>query len=170
MTDKKVRGVLFDFLLFERIDQSNCIKFRVKNYIKCERTFEMLTVNFSESTMSRTQAQLWYNRFKEGREDINDNARAGRPNIEAVKKMILANRRITMTEVADDVGISFGSSQAIFMDVIGVKRAVAIIVPKLQNFEQNQRRIGIALEMTAFNDDHNLLKKVITSDESFVYG
>lgn len=39
----------------------------------------MLTVAFGESTMSRTQVQLWYNRFKEGREDVNDDARPGRP-------------------------------------------------------------------------------------------
>ena len=63
-----------------------------------------------------TQVQLWCNRFKEGREDVNDNARLDRPstwtideNIEAVKKIILDNRRITITEVADDVGISFQS-------------------------------------------------------------
>ena len=34
----------------------------------------MLTVSFSKSTMKRTQVQLWYNRFKEGREGVNDNA------------------------------------------------------------------------------------------------
>ena len=69
---------------------------------------------FGESTMSRTQVQLWYNRFKAGREDGNDDAHPDRPSmstidesIEAVKKMILDNRRITIREVADDVGISF---------------------------------------------------------------
>ena len=63
--------------------------------------------------MSRTQVQLWYNRFREGREDIKSDARPGRPststtdeNIEAVKKIILNNRRITIREVADGVGIS----------------------------------------------------------------
>ena len=87
-------GVLFDFLLFEKMDQRNCIKFCVRNEIKWSRTFEMLSMTFGESTMSRTQVQLWYNRFKEGREDINDDARPGRPStpttdeyIEAVKKM-----------------------------------------------------------------------------------
>ena len=43
--------------------------------IKCATTFEMLTVAFGWSTMNRTQVQLWYNRFKKGREDVNDNAR-----------------------------------------------------------------------------------------------
>ena len=103
----------------------------------------MLTVSFGESTMSRTQVQLWYNRFKEGREDVSDDAR--RPdhpststtdeNIKAVKKMILDNRRITIRDVADDVGISFGSCQAIFTEVLVMKRKTVEIVPKLVNFE-----------------------------------
>ena len=57
----------------------------------------MLTVAFGESAMSRTQAQLRYNRFKEGRKDVNANVRPVSlstsitdENIEAVKKMILS--------------------------------------------------------------------------------
>ena len=53
----------------------------------------MLTAAFGESAMSRTQVQVWYNRFKEGREDVNDNSRPGRlstlttdENDEAVKR------------------------------------------------------------------------------------
>ena len=87
------------------MDPRNCIKFYVQYEIKCAITFEMLTVSFGKSTMSRTQVQLWYNRFKEGREDVNDNACPSRPrtsttdeNLETVKKMILL--------IADDVGIS----------------------------------------------------------------
>ena len=34
----------------------------------------MLTVVFGKSTMRRTQVQLWYNRFKKGPEDVNDDA------------------------------------------------------------------------------------------------
>ena len=52
----------------------------------------MLTVAFGESTMSRTEFQVWYNRYKEVREDVNGDVRPGRPstatsdeNIEAVK-------------------------------------------------------------------------------------
>ena len=65
------------------------------------------------------------------------------------------------------VGISFGSSQAIFTDVLGMKRAPVKIVPKLLNFEQKQLRMDITQEMlTTFNDDPGLLKKFITGDES----
>ena len=93
--------------------------------------------------MRRIQVQLQHNWFKEGREDVNDEACPGRlsttrtdKNIEAMKKMIVDNRRITIREVADDIGKSFGSYQAIFTDVLGMKRAAAKIVPKLLNFRQ----------------------------------
>ena len=99
-----------------------------------------------------------------------DDARSGHlstskpdENIEAVKKMILDNCRITLREVTDDVGISFGSCQVNFMDILDMKRVAARIVPKLQNFEQKQRRIDITQEMLkTFNDDPVLLKKIIT--------
>ena len=66
-------------------------------------------------------------------------------NIEAVKKIIiLDNHQITIEDVDDDVGITFGSYQAIFKDVLGMKRAAAKIVPKLLNFEQKHHRMDIA--------------------------
>ena len=119
---------------------------------------------------------LIYMRFKEGREDVNADAPSGflsmltlDENNEAVKT--LDNRRLTNREVADNVDISFGSCQAIFTNVLCKKRAAAKIVPKLQNFEQKQHWMDIAQEMLAtFNEDSDLLKRVITGDESLVYG
>ena len=107
--------MLLDFLLFKKI-YLRTVLLCVKNEIKCAKTFEMLTVAFGDSTMSRTQVQLWYNRFKQGREDVNNDARTGRlsmstpeENFEAVKKLILDNHRITAREAADNMGLSFGS-------------------------------------------------------------
>ena len=87
----------------------------------------MLTVAFGESTTSRTQVQLWYNRYKKDREYVNDDAHPSCPstltaaeNIEAVNTMILDNRRITIRKVVDDVDISFGSCQTIFTDSLGM--------------------------------------------------
>ena len=81
-------------------------------------------------------------------------------NFETVKKIILDNRRFTIGEVADDVGISFGSCQTIFMDVLRMKRVAAKIVPKLLNFEQT---MDIAQEMLTIQK-----KKIITGDESWL--
>ena len=72
-------GVLFDFLLFDRMDRRYCIKFCVKNEIKFSGIFKMLTVAFGEYTISRTQVQLWYHRINQCREDVNDDYCSGRP-------------------------------------------------------------------------------------------
>ena len=82
-------------------------------------------------------------------------------NIKAIKKMISDNRRITISEVADDVGISFGSCQAIFANILGMKHAAAKIVSKFQNSRQKQSRLDdIAQEMlTTFNEDPDLPEK-----------
>ena len=66
-----------------------------------------------------------------------------------MKKMILDNHGVTIREVADNVCISFGSCQVIFTDVLDIKRAAAMVVP---------------------NDDPDLFKKVITVDESWLFG
>ena len=52
-----------------------------------------------------------------------------------------------------------------------MKYAAAKIVATLLNFEQKQSRIDIAQYMLmTFNDDPDLLKRIITGDESVVYG
>ena len=56
--------------------QRNCIKFCIKNGSQFLRAFEMftlmLTVAFCKPTTNRTLVQLWYNRFKVCREEVND--------------------------------------------------------------------------------------------------
>ncbi|UYV75886.1 hypothetical protein LAZ67_13001676 [Cordylochernes scorpioides] len=116
--------------------------------------------------------------FSEGREDVNDEERAGRPStstinekINEVEKMILANRRITVREVAEDLNISIGSCHSIFINDLGMRRVAAKFVPKLLNCDQKQRRMNIANEMLdSVRDDPNLLQRVITGDEAWVYG
>ena len=79
------------------------------------------------------------------------------------------NHRITIREVAHDIVITFCSCQAIFMGILEMKRAAANIVPKLLNVEQKQRRIDIVQEML-MTYNYDFVKKVITGDESWVYG
>ncbi|XP_076170482.1 protein GVQW3-like [Ptiloglossa arizonensis] len=111
------------------MDQRTCIKFCVKNEIKCADAFRMLTVAYGEATLDRSNVYRWYKMFSEGREDGNDKERAGRPStsttdekINEVEKMILANRRITVREVAEDLNISIGSCHSIFINDLGMRR------------------------------------------------
>ncbi|KAG5308728.1 MOS1T transposase, partial [Pseudoatta argentina] len=81
------------------MDQRICIKFYVKNKIKCAEAFRMLTVAYGEATLDRSNIYQWYKMFSEGREDVNDEERAGRPStsttyeyIDEVKKIVLGNQ------------------------------------------------------------------------------
>ena len=76
----------------------------------------MLTKAYGESAMSKTRVYEWYKRFQDGREDVEDDERHGRPstsatdkNVKKVKEMVENDSRITIREVADDIGISIGS-------------------------------------------------------------
>ncbi|UYV69087.1 hypothetical protein LAZ67_6002340 [Cordylochernes scorpioides] len=160
------------------MDQRTCIKFCVKNEIKCADAFQMLTVAYGEATLDRSNVYRWYKMFSEGREDVNDEERAGRPStsttdekINEVEKMILANRRITVKEVAEDLNILIGSCHSIFINDLGMRLVDTKFVPKLLNCDQKQHRINIANEMLdSVRDDPNLPQRVITDDEAWVYG
>ena len=127
----------------------------------------MLTVAFGESNLSKKSVYKWYKLFIEGREYVNNDTRSGRPsssttdeNIEAVNKIVMENRRITIREVAENVEISVGSCNAIFSDVLGMKHLAAKL----------NRLMTIAQELlNDVNDEQNLLKRVITDDETWVY-
>ncbi|UYV72969.1 AGL [Cordylochernes scorpioides] len=142
----------------------------------CADAFRMLTVAYGEATLDRSNVYRWYKVLSEGREDVNDEERAGRPStsttdekINEVEKMILANRQITVREVAEDLNISIGSCRSIFINDLGMRQVAAI--PKLLNCDQKQHRMNIANEMLdSVRDDPNLLQRVITGDEAWVYG
>ena len=106
------------------MDQRICIKFCVKNGIKYSKTLEMLKVAYGECTVSQKSVYKWYKLFTDGREEVNDDGRPGRPstlttneNTAAVKKIVMENRQITIREVAEDVDISVASCYAILSDI-----------------------------------------------------
>ena len=109
--------------------------------IKCADAFRMLTVSYGEATLDQSSVCRWYKMFSEGREDVNDEERAGRPttyttdeNIDEVNQIVVVNRRITAREVAEDLNILIGSCHSIFSNDLGMRRVAAKFVPKLLNF------------------------------------
>ena len=66
--------------------------------------------------MSRTQCYEWFKRFEKGRMSVGEEPRPGRhststddDHVERVRVVIRGNRRLTVREVANEVGISIGS-------------------------------------------------------------
>ncbi|UYV82050.1 GPRMGL5 [Cordylochernes scorpioides] len=90
-----IKGVLdrLRILPIKKMDQRTCIKFCVKNEIKCADAFRMLTVAYGEATLDRSNVYRWYKMFSEGLEDVNDEERAGRPSTSTTDKKLMKWRK-----------------------------------------------------------------------------
>ena len=71
--------VFGDFLCSKMSDQRICLKYCVKNRIKFSEAFKMLKEAFDDDAMSLSRVYEWYKCFREGREDVKDDAMPGRP-------------------------------------------------------------------------------------------
>jgi len=127
--------------------------------------------------MSRTQCYEWFKHFKEGRVSVGEDRRPGRPStsinddhVERVRAVIRGNRRLTVREVADEMGISIGSCHQIFIEKLQMSRVSAKFVPRLLTDDQKENRVEISQELLANpNGNENFLKNIITGDETWVY-
>ena len=91
--------------------------------------------------------------------------------IERVRAVIHGNRRLTVREVADEVGISIGSCHHIFTEKLQLRCISAKFVPCLLTDDQKENHVEISQELLAnANGNESFLKNIITGDETWVYG
>jgi hypothetical protein len=107
----------------ERVKQRYCIKFCQKLGDSKAETIQKIQQAFSDDAMGATQIKEWFNRFKDGHTLANSDQSSRRPStsrnanvIENVCSLILEDRRLTVREIADDVGISTGSAHSILTE------------------------------------------------------
>ena len=88
-------------------EQRICIKFCVKLGKTGSETLEMLKTAFGDAALAKTAVYEWHKRFKEGRESVKDDERAGRPTTSRteclqapVKELIDTDRRLTIREIS----------------------------------------------------------------------
>jgi len=108
---------------------------------------------------------------------VGEDPRPGQPStstnndhVERVCAVIRGNRRLTVREVADRVGISIGFCHEIFTDKLQMHRIGAKFVPLLLTNNKRENHVEISQELLAnANGNENFLKN-ITGDEMWVYG
>ncbi|EDW55836.1 GM17389 [Drosophila sechellia] len=107
----------------------------------------MLEKSFGNDTLKKTVVYQWHERFRSGRESVNDDERSGRPstsktdeNIDKIKDWMIVDRKLTIREMAEELDIAFGSVQDILVNDLGLRRVAAKLVPKDLNFVQKRNR------------------------------
>ena len=91
--------------------------------------------------------------------------------IAKVREVILEDKGQTIHDVYNSIGLSYRSCQCILVEELHMRRIAAKFVPRLLNNDQRDHRIQVCTELQeAVRHDPNFLSRVITGDESWVYG
>ena len=117
----------------EKQDQRLCIKFCIQLGKTSSETIQMMEKAFGNECMSITRIKEWYNRFKGGRTSVDSDSRSGRPsttktldNIERVQLAIEGDRRLTVRELENDLGIPKTTVWEILNKILGMTRVCAV--------------------------------------------
>ncbi|PNF32541.1 hypothetical protein B7P43_G02465 [Cryptotermes secundus] len=96
----------------EQHEQRYCIKFCQKLGDTQMETIRKIQQAFDDDAMSNSRIKEWYNRFKDGRTAVDSEPRSGRPStsrnenvIEQVRTLVMEDRRITVRELANEIGL-----------------------------------------------------------------
>lgn len=153
-----------------------CVKFCFKTGKSASETYELLQTAFGDKCL--TNVFIWFNRFKDGRELVEDDLWSSRPstsktneNIVKVHDLVCSDRRLTISEMANELNLSFYAVQSILSEDLNMCRVSVKFIPKLLSDQQKQYRCEVSQEL--FNraeTDPDLLNRVITGDKTWVYG
>ena len=159
------------------VEQQINLKFLVHLEKTPTEALKLLQEVYGDDIMSRTRLFEWHRRFKEGREEVKDNHRSGRPstsrtdeNVEHVRQKARSDRRLTVRMIADELGMNSGRVWRIITEDLGMRKFCAKMVPRLLNGGQNERRVQWCQDiLELLETEPNLLKRVVAGDESWIF-
>ena len=137
---------------------------------------ELSTVFGDEAPSYRTTAR-WAQWFREGREEIEDEERSGRPvtestpeNIEEIRSIVSDDPHTTIEKLQEHTDLSYGTVQRILSDHLELRKITARYIPKQLTDYQRSERVRICKEsLSRFQEGGWRLSDVITGDESWFF-
>jgi len=125
-------ALLLSAKITERLEQRHSITFCQKLGDSQMETIQKVQRVFGDDAMGITQIKEWYNRFKDGRTSVDSDARSSRPStsrndelIDQVRTLAMQDHRVTVRELAEEVGISTGSANSILTDDLSMRNVSA---------------------------------------------
>ena len=97
----------------QKFEQRCAIKFCVKLGESATVTYEKLKRAYGEHSISRAQVFRWHKSFLEGREQVEDEPRVGRPstskmedNVDRVRSLVSSDCRLTLRMISSDLNLN----------------------------------------------------------------
>ncbi|KFD66357.1 hypothetical protein M514_21387 [Trichuris suis] len=130
------------------------IKFLSKLCWQPRKIIQSLHQVYGSTAPSKSVVYEWIRRFKEGREAIEDDRRAGGPatatsegTVALFRNLVEGDRRITTRRIARIAGISLHSAFGILHETLGLRKLSARWFPKALREEQLVRRVNLSREL-----------------------
>ncbi|CAF3957146.1 unnamed protein product, partial [Rotaria sp. Silwood1] len=153
------------------------IKVRTELHIPPSAIHNELSSVYGDQVPSLRTVQRSSKSFREGREEIEDEVRPGRPitettakNIGQARLLIDHDPYITIEKVQEQTDLSYGTVQRIISGHLKLRKLTARYVPKDLNDFQRSEQIRICKKNLAnFQKETWRLCDVVTGDESWFY-
>jgi transposase len=134
------------------MEQRANIKFCIKTGKTATETFQLIKQAYGDNALSRTWVLEWYARFRDGRENLEDDERSGRPTavrtpdmMETVRKLISTDHRMTLRMMGEELEIIRETIRRILMEDLVKRNICARFVPHCLTDEQNDLKLTAGL-------------------------
>jgi len=152
------------------------IKFCVKASKSAVETIELINKAYGSAAMSHANVYRWYARFRDGRKDVKNDARSGRPstartdeNVESVCHLLTEDRHTTLQMIADRLNIGKETVHWIVTEDVGKRKICARFVPHALTTEQKQERVVYCQDLLLMGQDEYFGENIITGDETWCF-
>ncbi|UYV69149.1 hypothetical protein LAZ67_6002594 [Cordylochernes scorpioides] len=137
----------------------------------------MLQKAFKDDCITRSQSGKWHKAFKEGREEVADEPRSGRPttartdeNVDRVLEALRTDRRLSIQQIADTLHMSTFVVHGIVTEDLQMRKVCAKLLPKVLTQDQKELRVLRCQEfLDLIQNEPNSLNSVVTGDESWMF-
>lgn len=141
------------------------------------QTLEMINRSSVKSSVSRSLVFRWHKRFSEGHESLENEERSGRPStidatlIQNVKDVVYADRRVTIRDICDETGYSFGTVHRVLTNNLNMHKVSARWVPRLLSDDNKVRRVAASRKFLRRYDREGdeFLSRIVTTDETWLF-
>lgn len=153
------------------------IMIRSKLGIKPVTIHEELVLALGDTAPSYTTVTRWASEFKQGRVEVKDDPRSGRPvtsftkaNIDRVRELVEADPHTTYERLEAETQLNTFTLHQILHQALSLRKVTSRWVPHLLTDENRQKRVEICVEnLTYFRDGPGRLSDILTTDEVWIY-
>jgi histone-lysine N-methyltransferase SETMAR len=142
------------------------IKFRFKAGLSASETLVLVQKAYGNEAVNLPNVFRWYSRFRDGREQVEDDERGGRPksirtevNIAAVAGVVKNDRRIASRMIAESLNIPKTVVIRILKEDFGKRKLCARFVPHSLTPEQREDRVTSCQDIIAMANADNFFKQ-----------